>query len=234
MKGLARVGIVTGLLVEANCLPAGPGFPPVGPLVFCSGADAARAHDGAAQLVADGAAALVSFGLAAGLAPIIRPGDVVVADAVITPQGEKLTTDDAWRRRLLAYLGGPTNGCRSFRVAGTDEVLGSERQKRRLCRATGAGAADMESHAVAAVARELGVPFLVVRAVVDPVDHALPSAASMAVRPDGATDYFVLAKELVLRPWELRAFVHLAQNGRLALTALRRAAATGSPLLSAP
>ena len=42
---------------------------------------------GAEQLRAKGADGLVSFGLAIGLAPVLRPGDVVIADSVVMPGG---------------------------------------------------------------------------------------------------------------------------------------------------
>ncbi|HET6519817.1 MAG TPA: hypothetical protein VFG47_08345 [Geminicoccaceae bacterium] len=233
---VACVGVITGSAVEAGCLPrtAAARFEPRRVLVFCSGADPLRAEAGAVELINNGATALVSFGLAAGLAPIIRPGEVLVAESVVTPDGEKVYTDDGWRRSLLSYLGGPGNGCRSVRLAGSDHLLGSDREKRRLFRATGAGAVDMESHAVAAVAREMGVPFLAVRAVADPVERSLPSAAFSALRSNGATNYLGLARHLVIRPWELPAFMQLVQDSRLGLAALRRVAAAGSPLLAAP
>src|SRR5688572_24956866 len=117
----ACVGIITGSAAEAGCLPRGAAragwSAPHRVRVFCSGADPARAEAGALGLIEDGATALVSFGLAAGLAPIIRPGELLVAESVVTPDGEKVCTDDAWRRRLLSYLGGVGNGCRSVRLA---------------------------------------------------------------------------------------------------------------------
>ena len=134
----------------------------------------------------------------------------------------------------MAYLGGPADGCRSLRVAGSDELLGAVWQKYRLFQATGAGVADMESHAVAQVAWEKGVPFLAVRAVADPVERSLPSAAFSAVKPSGTTNYLAVAGRLLLRPWELPALIELMQDSRLALASLRRAAAADSPLLTAP
>ena len=233
----AYVGIITGSAAEAACLPRAAAARRAAShrvRVFCSGADPVRAEAGALELVEDGATALVSFGLAAGLAPIIRPGELLVAESVVTPDGEKVATDDAWRRSLLSYLGGVGNGCRSVRLAGSDHLLGSDREKQRLFRATGAGAADMESHAVAAVARDAGIPFLAVRAVADPVERTLPSAAFSALRANGGTNYLGLAWHLMIRPWELPAFVQLVQDSRIGLAALRRVAAAGSPLLAAP
>ena len=72
----ATVGVVTGSWVEARCLRRQD------VRVACSGGSAERARSEAARLVAEGAAALVSFGLAGGLAPELRPGDLLLPETV--------------------------------------------------------------------------------------------------------------------------------------------------------
>ena len=63
------------------------------PLIHVSGGSALRARAGAEGLRQKGVAGLVSFGLAIGLAPVLRPGDVVVADSVVLPSGRSIATD---------------------------------------------------------------------------------------------------------------------------------------------
>jgi hypothetical protein len=69
--GSGRLGVVTALQTEADCLrqlPEGRG-----PLIHVSGGSAMRARAGAEGLREKGVVALVSFGLAIGLAPVLRP-----------------------------------------------------------------------------------------------------------------------------------------------------------------
>ncbi len=82
---MTRLGVVTGMVAEARCRP------PPGDAIEAafSGGDPARALSGAARLVAEGARALLSFGIAGGLDPALDPGDLVVADTVVAPGGER-------------------------------------------------------------------------------------------------------------------------------------------------
>lgn len=193
------------------------------PLVFCSGADAARAEDGARRLIADGVGGLVSFGIAGGLDPEIAPGGLVLADAVITPDGKRIASDPDWRERLLALVdeGYPL---RLAPVAGSNVPLRSAAAKRALREATGAAAADMESHAVARAASAAGLPFLSLRAVADPAGRAIPSCALVGVGPDGRMRALSVLGKLALRPWELPALVVLNRDMTAALGALSRVA----------
>jgi nucleoside phosphorylase len=58
--------------------------------------------------------------------------------------------------------------------------------KRALRAETGALAVDMESHVAARVAARRGLPFAVVRVISDSADEALPPAAQIGMKPDGA------------------------------------------------
>ena len=92
------IGVITGLRAEARCLSG------LDLAVACSGARPGRARAEAARLLAEGAFGLVSFGLAGGLAPELRPGDLVLAEAVVLPDGRRLMTDAAWGAGLTAAL----------------------------------------------------------------------------------------------------------------------------------
>src|SRR5512135_2689308 len=92
------------MVAEARCLGTA-GLPDA--LVYCSGASPIRAAAGAAALIAQGATVLVSFGLAGGLDPALRPGDLMLADSVILPDGGRIETDRTWRARLAGPAIGP-------------------------------------------------------------------------------------------------------------------------------
>jgi adenosylhomocysteine nucleosidase len=216
---MSRLGVITGLRAAADCLR---GFQDgEAPLVATSGGDAERARAGALDLAAKGVAGLVSFGMATGLAPVLRPGDLVLADSVVLPSGQAAPTDPAWRGELARRLGAVGIALRVARIAGSDRPLTSADEKRRAFQATFAAAIDTESHAIAEVARRLQLPLLVVRAVAEPAE--LTRSAVLAQQGEGSA--LAVAARLIGRPWELPAVWRNAQNGKLALAALRQVAA---------
>src|SRR5919106_2796582 len=174
------LGIVVASPAAARCfarLPAG-----VAPLIVTSNGDPARARTGAQQLAASGARALISFGPAVGLAPVLRPGDLVVADCVVLPSGRTIATDPAWRTHLVRCLSPLSPSLKVARLAGRDRLAASAGEKHALFQATFAAALDRESHAIAEVANAAGLPFLALRAVADPAEQNRPAAAYRAAQ----------------------------------------------------
>ncbi|MGH6901300.1 MAG: phosphorylase, partial [Geminicoccaceae bacterium] len=178
-EGAAAVGVVTGLRAEARCLRR------LEVRTAFTGGSSERARAEAARLESEGAAGLVSFGLAGGLAPELRPGDLLLPAIVRSPNGLSVPTDPRWRERLAALL--ETRGLRVMggAIAGSDRIVTTVADKRALLETTGAIAVDMESHEVAAVASAAGIPLLVIRAIADPQERVIPQAALEALRPDG-------------------------------------------------
>jgi hypothetical protein len=233
LTGIGRVGIVMGLRAEAECLRACAGAS--APLTWISGGSALRARQGAEQLRQQGVAALVSFGLAIGLAPVLRPGDVVIADRVVLPGGEVVATDPGWRAGLMHRLQGSGLNLRVARIAGSDELLTSAGAKRRAFQTTCAATLDTDSHGVAAVAAAAGLPLLAVRAVAEPAETMRPGVAFAAVGADGRTRSLAVMGHLARHPWEIPAAWRFSQDGRRALEALRQVAMVGpAPFAFAP
>jgi hypothetical protein len=223
--GTARLGVITSLQVEADCLRHFPESD--APLTYVSGGSALRARAGAEELRDKGAIGLVSFGFAVGLAPVLRPGDVVLADSVVLPSGRSIATDPRWRAVLLARLSGSGLNVRVARIAGGDELPASAGAKRRAFQTTFAAALDTDSHAVAEVAIAAGLPLLVVRAVAEPAEEMRPTVAFAANGADGQPRSLAVVGHLAKRPWEIPAAWRFSKNGRLALDALRRATSIG-------
>lgn len=226
-----RIGIVTGLISEANCLQSAARALGADrrPLMFCSGADAGRAAAGIAGMIAEGVSGLLSFGVAGGLDPKLRPGDVIVAEAVIAPDGSRYATQAEWRGRVVEAAGGPRQ-LTVASIAGSDTPVLTRTAKARLHHETGAAALDMESHIAAAAAAAAGLPFLAVRVVADPADRRVPSAALAGIGPDGNVRPFAVIGRLVMKPWEIPSLMRLAEANRAAHAGLRRVAAL-APLL---
>ena len=216
---MSRLGIVVGYRAEARCL-VGPGL-----RVLCSGADPARARTAAQRLGDEGVVGLVSFGLAGGLAADLAPGDLLLPQAVIMPDGREIATEAAWRERLAATLERAGLPAHSAPLAGSEIVVATGDAKRALAAQTGAAAADMESHGVADVAARAGLPFLIVRAVADRSDQAIPRAAIGAIDAQGEVRHLALLGRLIRRPWEIGALIALGRSSGRGLASLRRVAA---------
>jgi adenosylhomocysteine nucleosidase len=221
------IGVLTGLRAEARCLEG------LDLKIACSGARPERAQAEATRLLAEGAKGLVSFGLAAGLDPGLRPGDLVLADVVITPDGQHLATDAAWRNRLVALLAKAGVDARARPVVGTERLLVTSQQKRALLEMTSASAADMESHVVAQAASAAGKPFVVIRAISDGADQALPDAALRFLGAEGRIRP-TTALSVISRPWELVALLRLGLQTRHALSTLHEVARNAGNSLERP
>jgi adenosylhomocysteine nucleosidase len=213
------IGIVTGLRSEAGCIP-----PASDRLIVSTGGDAERARQASSALIHQGAKGLLSFGLAGGLGPEARPGDLLLPETVVLPGGAHVATDPAWRARLEARLLHSGTAVHRGLVAGSDRLLTSADDKRRLYEATGAIAADMESHAIAEAARQAGLPFIVIRAVADPAGRTLPDAAGRALSPDGRVRPLAVARSLLDRPDDLPGLLALWRQSARAHATLRRVA----------
>ena len=219
------VAVVAGFRAEAR------GLDRLEITVAFSGGSAERASAEAERLVGEGAAALVSFGLAGGLAPELRPGDLLLPEAVRDARGASWPVERAWRERVRARLENGGIAPEAGAIAGSDRILATAADKKGLFEATGASAVDMESHAVAAVASAAGIPFLTLRVLADPADQVVPQVAREALRPDGRIRVRATFGGLLRAPGELVPLVRLARQSASALKVLRRAALLAGPRL---
>jgi adenosylhomocysteine nucleosidase len=202
---LPVIGFVTGLTAEARLLNKS-GF-----LVEAGGGLPDGAYRAAERLIGQGAQALVSFGLAGGLAPGMAPGRLLVPSFVVEGE-ERYPCDPA----LITFLGG-SNGAKIFAGA---EIAATVAQKAALYRTTRIGAVDLESGAVARVARLHDVPFAVLRAIADPATRTLPPAALVPLKPWGAIDLPRILRSVMANPAQIPALIGLARDAGKARAAL--------------
>ena len=149
---------------------------------------------------------LVSFGLAGGLDPALRPGAIVIPARL----------HDAGDSFDASPLLGPMHG----EMLAGDRIIASAAEKRALFRATGAGALDLESGAVARVAARHGLPFAVLRAICDPAERDLPPAALVAQDHAGAIGLWRVVASLLRNPRQLPDLLALARDAAAARRAL--------------
>ncbi len=231
---MQATGIVTGLEREAQCFRSLPGCDP-DPAVACHGPGPGAAADAAAALLARGCGALASCGFAGGLDPGLRPGDVIVAEAVAAADGSWIATDTTWRQALLSHLRA-TGGhrCVGGRLAGLDQPLLTIAEKAAGGRRLAASAVDMESTVVGRAAVAAGVPFLVVRVILDAADRPIPAWLAATLDRRGRPQPRRLLAGLATHLGDLPALLRLAGDERRALAALRRVALDAGPHLARP
>ena len=145
---------------------------------------------------------LVSFGFAGGLVPDLERGTLLTATRIVSETGEKL-----WEGEPIEV-----DGARQAVICSTDRVIDDPQERRRLADRTGAVAVDMESGKLAATGRLAGT----VCAVSDSPGRPLGGLAT-AVKPDGSTDWKVVARSVVVEPIRTGRALVGAQRARASL-----------------
>lgn len=196
------------------------------------GMGAAAAEANCLALVEAGAGALASVGCAAGLTPECRPGALVVPAQVRSPQGEVFVTDTAWRTALLAGLSSEFSPLLGG-IAGVNAITGAA-EKRALKARTGAVAADMESAAVARVARRRGLPMIALRAVSDGPDEDVPEALLGGTDAFGRARFRSVLGALVRGPRDAAALARLRAGFNKACATLSHVVERTGPALCCP
>lgn len=216
LSGLRPIGIVVAVEAERAILrKVTRRWVGLIPHVAVSGMGQTAAARAAERLIANGVSGLMSFGYAGAICPSLRRGTVVIADEVETETGRRHTTDPVWRQHLAGVLD-RQSGLRVGRFVSVQQVAASPDHKRRLAEHSRALAVDMESGAVAEVAKRHGLPFIAVRAIVDEAHHAVPRAVSGAVDEAGRTRPWRIAWPLLKRPAEIAAVFALARGAEAA------------------
>lgn len=202
----------TGLRVEARIAARASGVRAV-----AGGGDAAQLAQSIEQALAEGGKAIISFGICAGLAPGLAAGTCLAGREVVHA-GATYAADPGWTARIAKTI-----GClEPVTLAGVDRPLTSLAEKRALHAASGAVAADMESHVVAQLATRHGLPFAVLRVVADPATRDIPPAALAAMGADGGIDVPRLLAALGRDPAQLKALMRLAGDTARAMARLFR------------
>lgn len=189
--------------------------------LIVSGAGPDNAHHAAARLVEQGVAGLVSWGCAGALAPGLAPGDLVVPESVYGTDGAEYAVDAEWRDRLLNALS-PAVPAKPGQLAESRHVVPTPAEKQALFATTNAAAVDMESAALARVARAAGLPFLAVRAIADTSAMAMPAAVLVALNPRGDVRLGKLLGHLARHPAQVGELIRLGRAFGTAVGTLRR------------
>jgi len=224
---VARIGIITGIAAEAGCIPRNTRecFVRTG-----IGYDMARKN--AEYCIADNTDGLISFGVAGGLSDTLGCGDVVLATLV--GSGDRVfETDTRWRDALFEKLNNDLP-LSTGDVTHVDDIIADPLGKQALYHKTGAVVCDMESLAVAEVAAENKVPFLIVRAVSDPVDAGVPPWVSKILDDQGRVKKMKITRQILKNPVAVADLWRLGRNANTAFKSLARVSKSAGPGFALP
>lgn len=180
-----------------------------------SGIGPRRARRAAEALLGKGSTALLSWGIAGGLIPSLSPGSLVIPRSIIAADRTCYGVDLNWHGRIVNRLSSQLIP-HTEPLAESPGVLTSPAEKKALFHRTGAVAVDMESAAVALVAKAAKAPFMAVRAIADPVNLALPKNALVAFSSSGRLSVLSILKGLLQHPMDLFTLARLGLNFRAA------------------
>ncbi len=169
-------------------------------------------------------ALVVSSGFAGALMPA-EIGDLFIGTSVSAgvydrnwKQGTDSFSCDAAIVKRIQSVAKELNVCtRIGPVVSVSVVVCRAEDKRALGLVSGAAALDMESAALALVAREKAVPFVVLRTISDLAGEDLPLDFNLFLRPTG---WMRGMKELIAHPKSLVGLNRLRLQSRLAATRL--------------
>lgn len=192
-------------LARGECVPLGDDI-----LLAYAGAGPLNAEQAAKNLIVKGANRLISWGCAAALDGQLRPGQLVIPELTQIDL-QRYETDKRWSHKLrcrlsqkLTVVGGS--------LLSTSRIVASGGEKQVLQRETGAIALDMESAAIAKVAQQANLPYLVLRAIADPASMSLPQAVVVALDDQGQVRLGRLLRHLLLRPWQIPSLIRLGMH----------------------
>jgi len=216
---LKSIGFVTGIRLEEKLLLKTfkrQGLP--APMTACAGGTVEGARKVARALIEQGATRLISFGVCGGLAPDIKSGDLILADHIMM-EGATLSVDPAWHKKISQQLPDAKTGT----IVSVKEAVTTPQAKARIFAQSGAVAVDVETYAVMQAAKAHNLPGLIIRAVLDPADQALPQAALGGVNANGETQIWPVIKGLIRRPQDLPDLIRLGRQNKQACKVLEGA-----------
>lgn len=200
-------------------------------LICLSGIGAQNAKKASKKLLEHGADRLISWGTAASLTADVRPGTLIVPDKILTKDLQTIETDAVLRSSITELLSQNGSIITTDTLCETQTFLVDEVDKSSLAKHSKAKAADMETGAIARMAREHNISFLVIRAVSDSADMSIPDSILKNLNSDMANISGMISHTL-LRPQDWFSTIRLAYGFGKARRSLDKASKIVLPYLA--
>lgn len=215
-----RLGLCVALAAEARALGVGVHNPrrvqayAGGDYAILAGMGPEAARSAASALVAAGAQALLSVGTAGALRQDLRAGDLLLPDTILW-QGREYPVDQHLAENFpVSFPAAPRGALLTLAAPLATPAAKAQAAAQAL-------AVDMESGAIAALAQELGMPFLALRVIVDSADSRLPQAVLHGVDAFGRPRLPGFVWQLLRRPQDIPALLRLGRQMQAAAATLR-------------
>lgn len=186
-----------------------------------SGIGAQRAYTAAKLMLHNGAAALLSWGSAGALDEKLSLGNLLLPKTVFSADGQALPVTQDWHEHFYRKLATRFT-LHTEPLIETSTVLTTARQRHVLRAGCNAIATDMETAALAKLAKEVSVPFLTLRAVSDTTQMVLPEHLLETVNSVGELPLQHILTKVVFQPRDWFAIAKLAWGMHMAQTSLRQ------------
>lgn len=161
------------------------------------------------------------IGYAGGTDPLLQVGDLIIASELREKDKDKIfVTDDLLKKKAVEICIRENLRYKEGVVVTVAEPLNTPHEKAFLGTQYESLAIDMESSAFAEVATFHKIPFVVARAIFDPLDMPLP-ALSDTITTDGDINKFELARHVYHNPKDLLnlpKFAYCANKAREVMT----------------
>lgn len=165
---------------------------------------------------------ILYVGYAGGCSPIAGLGTLVLAKKIVyEKEGEFFLSDERLLDKAKKLCGEKKWSCQVGGLVTVDRVVSSPHEKADLGALHEALALDMEAAALASVATRRGIPFLVAKAVLDPMEMALPNLEN-CIEPTGEAKPFAIAEHLFKTPSDLMKFPQIQYHASQARETLAK------------
>ncbi len=221
---MSRIGIIAALPAEAKCLHRKKlkvGLPvEIQQDVFLclSGIGYESALLAAKKLSSLKVGALVSWGVAGAIDRSVNSGDIVLANTIIN-ENNRYSVSKGWLNRVSGQLQSASLFATAD-ITSSKNMCASIADKQHLLQKTGALAVDMESAAIAEIAAINNLDLLVIRAISDNADTAIPEAVLKHTNNLGQPRIFNFMRSCILKPGQIPEIASLATGYKKGLASL--------------
>jgi len=164
---------------------------------------------------------MVNIGYAGGLDPHLQAGDIVFSNQVIDEQtGETWDVETEHLKKLEELAKSLDARYHTGKSITVDKAITDPHQKAFLGTKFEAISCDMESSGLAVASKESGIPFVIVRSILDPMDILIPEIPEEAVK-DGGVKVGEMLSHLKSNPKDilkLPKLSYLCSQARISLT----------------
>jgi len=153
---------------------------------------------------------LVVIGISGGLTPSLGPGSLLVAREVRDGTEPVTPPDSTWVARALTF-----DGTVAGTVISSERILCTPAEKARAREGLPAdepAAVDLESAAFARAAATRSVPYVVIRAISDTADEALPLDLNRCRDEAGGVRRLAVVRQALLHPSSVRGLWRLRKR----------------------